>query len=84
MQKIKFKCDTRNYDKWDLYDSTSFNLLDKEKYDVDPLRDKLFNQDIILYDESNPIKILHSSNREMPIIPGILLLNENKRGFLQK
>ena len=62
----------------ELYDTHTFELKDKPKYDIDPIRDKLLNQDILYYKEGQPIKILHSSNRQMPIIPGVILLQKNK------
>jgi len=78
MSKFKFKCEDRLYSSWELYDTHTFELKDKPKYDIDPIRDKLLNQDILYYEEGQPIKILHSSNREMPIIPGVILLQKNK------
>lgn len=77
--KLKFKCEDRNYTSWTVYSSDTLYELDKTTFNIDPIKSKLFNQDIFEYDDATQeIFMLHSSNREMPVIPGILVL-ENKQ-----
>ena len=50
---------------------------------LNPIRDKLFNQDIfdIARDdvtEQTYIRLLHSSARSMQVVPGVLVLKDNK------
>lgn len=45
---------------------------------LDPIKEKLCNQDIIKVDKNNIVTILHSSVRCMPVIPGVLVLNDSK------
>ena len=72
----KFNCQDRNYNDWDVVDAAS---LKEEKVDlVEPSKHKLFNQDIFTIDDGN-IKIVHSSARNMKCIPGVLVLEGNKR-----
>ena len=89
MERIKFKCNDRNYEDWDLYNADTLNIIDKTLYNVNPIVNKLFNQDIILYNNHNNIvnenetlcnsvKLIHSSVREIPEIPGVLILDSGK------
>lgn len=87
MERIKFKCNDRQYEEWDLYNADTLNIVDKSLYIINPIANKLFNQDIILYDRhngnvtnnvNNYVKILHSSIREIPEIPGVLILDDGK------
>ena len=74
---LKFKCDDRNYESWTLYHASSLKQLDKSIYNVNPIKDKLLNQDIIkVDDDGNVAEILHSSNREMKIIPGVMVFDK--------
>jgi len=77
--KLKIKIDDRYYKSWTLYTSDTLYELDKAEFNVDPIKYKLMNQDIFDYDkETHNITILHSSNREMPILPGVLVLHDGK------
>jgi exoribonuclease R len=73
---IRFRTNDNNYDEWFIYDSTSLNELSKEDYHIDPIKLKLFNQDTFRYFSDGSIEILYSSLRNMPIIPGVLLLDK--------
>jgi exoribonuclease R len=74
---LKFKCDDRDYKQWCLYDASTLKLLNKEDYNIEPIKDKLLNQDIIKVNDKGYFeKILHSSNREMKIIPGVILFDK--------
>lgn len=85
-QTYKILLNDRYYKEWLLYDALSLNEI--EKINIDPILCKLFSCDIFEYneniedDENTPdnkkIKILHSSVRSMPSIPGILVLKNNK------
>lgn len=79
-QTLKFKCERRNYNdlnSWALYDVSNLEIVDKQKFDVNPIRDKLMNQDIIKVNKGGKfIEILHSSNRILPIIPAIITFNK--------
>lgn len=65
----------RNYDKWEIFDTTKFNKVD---INIRPLENKLFSNDIFKIDEQNNVSIIHSSIRNVVSIPGVLILNGNK------
>lgn len=70
----KLKVEDRNYDQWSTHNSTSLAVVD---ISLDPVREKLFHQDIFDYSE-NQVTITHSSVRQMKNITGILVLGGNK------
>jgi len=77
--KFKIKIEDRFYKSWTLYTSDTLYQVDKTKYNVDPVKYKLMNQDIFNYDEStHAITILHSSNREMPVLPGVIIIDKGQ------
>jgi exoribonuclease R len=77
MTILKFKSDDRNYVSWYLYDASTLKLIDKERYNINPVNDKLLNQDIFKVNHNGKVEnILHSSNREMEIIPGVLVFDK--------
>lgn len=77
--KLKIKIDDRFYKSWTLYTSDTLYELNKSDYAVDPIKYKLMNQDIFDYNpETHAITILHSSNREMPVLPGVIHLEKNQ------
>ena len=49
-----------------------------DKLDINPEKEKLFSSDVFEY-EDNKTKILHSSIRSMPTIPGIIVLKGDKK-----
>lgn len=72
---LKFKCDTRNYgniNSWSLFNVSDLTEADIYEFDVNPIRDKLMNQDIIRVVDKKFVEIIHSSNRTLPVIPAIL------------
>jgi len=77
----------RNYEIWKVYNSATLELIEIE---LDPIKHKLFNQDIFNLNERSDAKILHSSTRSMKNIPGVLVLEGNntygkyKKRFLYK
>ena len=72
----KILINDRKYEDWKLYDGISLNEI--EKIDIEPSSVKLFSSDIFEINNTNNIKVLHSSVRSMPGIPGILVLNNSK------
>ena len=65
----------RNYEKWEIFDTTKFNKVD---INIQPFENKLFSNDIFQLDDQNNISIIHSSIRNVVSIPGVLILNGNK------
>jgi exoribonuclease R len=77
MSILKFKSDDRNYNSWCLYDASTLKIVNKELYNINPINDKLLNQDIFKINECGNVEmILHSSNREMEIIPGVIVFDK--------
>jgi len=72
----KILINDRKYEEWKLYDGISFNEI--EKIDIEPSSIKLFSSDIFEINNTNNIKVLHSSVRSSRGIPGILVLNNSK------
>ena len=72
----KFKCEDRNYSKYGFIDAKQLSDTYIE-LNVDPLKNKLFNQDIFDYN-GDKLTILHSSIRSMKNIPGVIILLGNK------
>lgn len=78
MKHLKFSCSDREYKEWSIYDANNLTKLNNDDYTINPIQNKLFNQDIFLVDETNTfVKIIHSSNREMPVIPAVLYLDKS-------
>lgn len=74
---LRFRCDDRVYEKWDIYDSTSLKKMDKSAYSIDPIEAKLFNQDSFEYDdETGKITLIHSTVREMPVMAGVIVMDK--------
>lgn len=84
-ERLKIKCDDKHYKSWTIYTSDTLYELDQTLYTINPIQARLFNQDIFEYDtETHAINILHSSNREMPVLPGILILEHNRTYGIHK
>ena len=76
----KIKIDDRSYTKYSYLNALLLKEVTDMPYDISPIKYKLFNYDIINYfPESNTVNLLHSSVRSMPTIPGVLMLESNKR-----
>lgn len=69
----KIRVDNRNYETWDLYDVKNMEKIEKT---IDPIKEKLFHDDIFTFDGNN-VKILESSIRKSKIA-GVLVLKNNK------
>ena len=75
-ETYKLNVADRHYNDYEIvYSSTS---IPAKGIDIDPVKSKLFNQDIFRMENEQPI-LLHSSLRSMPNIPAILVLEGNKR-----
>jgi len=72
--KYKLKVEDRNYETWTTHDPHS---LESIQISLDPVREKLFDQDIFEYDDGK-LALCHSSVRQMVNIPGVLVLSGNK------
>ena len=79
MQQYKLQVQDGQYAKYCYLD---LKTMKESEYQpkIDPVSNKLFNQDIIGTDSvwPNIMKILHSSVRSMKNIPGVLVLENNK------
>jgi exoribonuclease R len=75
---IRFRCEDKLYNEWEIYDSSSLSKLDKDLFDIDPIKNKIFNQDTFkyIYNDIPNIEIVYSSVRQMSMIPGVLLLDK--------
>ena len=69
----KFQTSDRNYQEWSVIDTLSMK---KIECSVDPVREKLFNQDI--FSLNDKCTILHSMTRQMKCIQGILMVEKNQ------
>jgi len=69
----------RNYESFTIINSSTLSN-DESIPPINPIEHKLLNQDIFDYDvESHKVTIHHSTTRSMPNIPGVLVLEGNKR-----
>jgi exoribonuclease R len=76
MSNYKIYINDRNYTSWELFDATKFNKI--ENITINPIEAKLLSNDVFLIDKNNNIKILHSTIRSGPAMPGVLILAGNK------
>jgi hypothetical protein len=65
----------RNYNETSIVDSKNLNVV--LNIELNPVKNKLFTQDIFNVNENN-IEIIHSPVRSKPLIPAILVLEGNK------
>ena len=76
---FKLQVADRNYESFTIINSSTLSK-DVTVPSINPIEHKLLNQDIFDYDvESQVITIQHSTTRSMPNIPGVLVLEGNKR-----
>ena len=74
MSIYKIHIENRDYSKWNLVDIESNSQV---QVNLSPLSLRLFDQDIFTYSPPTSI-IMHSPLRNAKIIPGILLLENNR------
>jgi exoribonuclease R len=66
----------REYTKWDIHDVRQYAITDIVA--VDPVKSKLFTNDIFNVGEDGTVNVVHSSIRSTPDLPGVLVLAGNK------
>ena len=66
----------REYTKWDIHDVRQYAVIGSVA--VDPVKNKLFTNDIFNVEEDGTVNVLHSSIRSTPDLPGVLVLAGNK------
>ena len=76
---FKLHIEDRNYTNFTIINAITLQL-DVTITKLNPIEHNLFNQDIFDYDEeTNILKLQHSSTRSMLNMPGVLVLEGNKR-----
>jgi exoribonuclease R len=74
MVTYKIVLENRNYTNWNIYDSNNF---EKKDIDINPLENKLFSNDVFIFNK-NKTNIIHSSVRTSESIAGVLIIAGNK------
>ena len=74
MKVYKIMSSDRNYLNYNIYDISNFNI---ENIKVDPIKNKLFNNDTFSIDKNDNINIVHSILRSSLYISGILVIENN-------
>ena len=75
MASYKLYVNDRSYTSWEVFDTINFN---KINLDFKPIESKLFSNDVFIIETDNNVKLLHSSIRMGPAMPGVLVLEGNK------
>lgn len=75
MEQYKIYVNDRSYFSWDVFETVHFN---KVELNINPQECKLFSNDVFNIDENNNVRLLHSSVRSGPPMPGVLILAGNK------
>ena len=75
MTVYKITINSRDYSSWIIYEVANFQEVN---INIDPLKERLFNNDIFKIDETGKIQILHSSVRVGTPTPAVLVLDGNK------
>jgi len=75
MTQYKVSVHDRAYSAWSFYDILNFQVNDLK---VEPLKHKLFSNDVFSIDCEGNVKLEHSSIRIVSSIPGVLVLKNNK------
>ena len=74
-ETFKIHINDRSYTSWEVFETNKFN---KNNIEFNPLDHKLFTNDVFTIDKNNQVRIVHSSVRSGPAIPGVLILDGNK------
>ena len=77
MPNYKIHIENR-YETWRVFRDDTY---DEVEYSIDPMSCKMFSDDV--FNDDDNITILHSTTRHLKSIPGILVLDKNKRIFLK-
>ena len=80
MPRYKLKIENREYTDVSVVDA--YTLKSKPvPQNLDPIKHKMFNQDIFEIFETETktiVNVLHSCARSMKVVPGVLVLHDNK------
>jgi len=78
--EYKFNVPNRNYLLWTIYDNHTFQQITNQEIlnKISPFEQKLLNDDVFIFNESNEIQIIHSNSRLTQNIPAVLVLDGNK------
>ena len=66
----------REYTRWEIHEVRQYAVI--ENLAVDPVKNKLFTNDIFSVGEDGTVNVVHSSIRSTPDLPGVLVLAGNK------
>ena len=77
MNMYKIHVSDRNYNEWCVYDATTMELLEKENFNFDPIKEKLINGDIFKLKGDKP-SVIHSTIKKLKHISAVLVLNNNR------
>ena len=77
MTVLKLMVSDRTCTKYHVVNAYSLKVVPTPK-NLNPIKEKLCNQDIIKVEKNGKVSILHSSIRSMQVIPGVLVLNDSK------
>ena len=79
MTPYKIIIKERNYSQYNIYELTNFQIVNIK---IDPLNNKLFNNDIITIDDDLNINVIHSIVKSSIYISGVLFIN--KKYYIEK
>ena len=71
----KILVEDREFKSWSIYETKQFQ---KIELTIDPIKEKLFSDDTFTIDENGHAKLVHSTLRSGPPIPGVLIIHGNK------
>ena len=71
----KIHINDREYSSYNIYKNEHLELINLE---IDPIKNKLFSDDVFSIDNIKNIKIIHSTIRSGTPMPGVLIINNNK------
>ncbi len=75
--QYKIHINDRNYQSWSIYNSSTLEQVNISG--LEPIKEKLFSNDVFTFSEStNKTELTHSSTRLNENIPGVLLIEGNK------
>jgi hypothetical protein len=77
MTTYKIHINDRNYESWEVFETTTFKKINFD-FPFDPIKGKLFSNDVFSISEVGTINIIHSAIRTGPPSPGVLVLSDNK------
>lgn len=76
MNQYKLCMNNKDYNSWEIYET---NNLSKVNLNINPLDNKLFSNDVFIFNEKdNVVELIHSTVRSGPPISGVLILSGNK------